>query len=116
MSMKRALQARYHLPALCQPVSLNARIFGKDIYLGFDCLQHLEEKLALRIVNERELNGPYLSLENFIGRTEISLEQLIILIRVGALRFTAIGKKQLLWEGHLMMSKYKPTPWRKCSL
>ena len=106
-------EARVAGATICRPCvnqsRLNARIFGKDIYLGFDCLQHLEEKLALRIVNERELNGPYLSLENFIGRTEISLEQLIILIRVGALRFTAIGKKQLLWEGHLMMSKYKPT-------
>lgn len=105
-------EARVAGATICLPCvnqsHLNARIFGKDIYLGFDCLQRLEEKLALRIVNERELNGPYLSLENFIGRTEIGLEQLIILIRVGALRFTAIGKKQLLWEGHLMMSKYKP--------
>ncbi|MDR3006509.1 MAG: DNA polymerase III subunit alpha [Sphingobacterium sp.] len=103
----RVAGANICLPCVNQS-NANTRIFGKDIYLGFDCLQHLEQKLALHIVNERALHGPYLSLENFISRTAIGLEQLIILIRAGALRFTGIGKKQLLWEGHLMMSKYKP--------
>jgi len=95
------------LPCVNQSV-FNTSIQGKDIYLGFDCLLNFEGKLAHRIIEEREANGRYKSLENFVKRTQAGIEQLVILIRVDALRFTATGKKQLLWEAHLMMSKHKP--------
>lgn len=81
-------------------------IEGDDIYLGFDGVQHLESQWAELIVTERELNGPYSSLDSFIMRTQASLEQLIILIRVGALRFLTKNKKELLWEAHLLLSKH----------
>jgi len=95
------------LPCVNQSV-FNTSIQGKDIYLGFDCLLNFEGKLAHRIIEEREANGRYSSLENFVKRTQAGIEQVVILIRVGALRFTGTGKKQLLWEAHLMMSKHKP--------
>ncbi|WP_293888464.1 MULTISPECIES: DNA polymerase III subunit alpha [unclassified Sphingobacterium] len=95
------------LPCVNQSV-FNTSIQGKDIYLGFDCLLNLEGKLANRIIEEREANGTYTSLENFVKRTQTGIEQVVILIRVGALRFTGTGKKQLLWAAHLMMSKHKP--------
>lgn len=95
------------LPCVNQSV-FTTSIQGKDIYLGFDCLLNLEGKLAHRIIEEREANGRYTSLENFVKRTQAGIEQVVILIRVGALRFTGIGKKQLLWEAHLLMSKHKP--------
>lgn len=82
----------------------NTGIDGKKIYLGLDCLLNLEEKLAGRIINEREQNGDYRSLENFILRTEAGLEQLVVLIRCGAFRFTRTGKKELLWQAHLLIS------------
>ncbi len=85
----------------------NTIIYGKDIYLGFDGLQNLESKLARRIVEERQLNGDYKSLENFTMRTGAGLEQLIILIRIGAFRFLGIGKKHLLWEAHILLSGRK---------
>ncbi|MDR6733460.1 DNA polymerase III subunit alpha [Sphingobacterium sp. 2149] len=94
------------LPCVNQSV-FNTSIQGKDIYLGFDCLLNLEGKLAHRIIEEREANGKYTSLENFVKRTQTGIEQVVILIRVGALRFTGTGKKQLLWAAHLMMSKHK---------
>ncbi|MBL4675363.1 MAG: hypothetical protein JKY70_04035 [Mucilaginibacter sp.] len=47
---------------------------------------------------ERHEHGPYPGLEDLIKRTGIGLEQAIILIRVGALRFTGKSKKELLWE------------------
>ena len=84
----------------------NTAIYGKDIYLGFDGLQNLEGKLAGRIVEERLANGEYKSLENFSIRTGIGLEQIVILIRAGAFRFLGLGKKQLLWEAHLLLSKH----------
>jgi DNA-directed DNA polymerase III PolC len=81
-----------------------ASITGKEIYLGFDVMQNMENQYAQLIPHERELNGPYTSMSNFVLRTGISLDQLIILIRVGALRFTGNCKKELLWEAHLMLS------------
>ena len=97
---------------ICQPCvnrsAFNTSIHGKDIYLGFDCLLHLENELARRIVEERERHGEYQSLEQFIQRTSAGLEQVIILIRVGALRFTGDGKKPLLWQAHLLMNKHRP--------
>ncbi|TDQ79772.1 DNA polymerase III subunit alpha [Sphingobacterium yanglingense] len=84
-----------------------ATIYGDDIFLGFDCLQNLNDKLALRIPSERMANGDYTSLENFVLRTGARLEQLIILIRTGAFRFMGLGKKELLWKAHLLLSKDK---------
>ncbi|MGB3103997.1 hypothetical protein [Sphingobacterium siyangense] len=52
----------------------------------------MEGKLAHRIIEERETNGKYTSLENFVKRTQTGVEQVVILIRVGALRFTGTGK------------------------
>src|SRR5690554_183057 len=47
----------------------NTSIDGQDIYLGFDCLLNLERKLAELIPHERQQNGDYTHLENFILRT-----------------------------------------------
>jgi len=95
------------LPCVNQSV-FNTSIKGKDIYLGFDCILNLEGKLANRIIEQREYAAQYRSLEDFVKKTQAGLEQVILLIRVGALRFIGIGKKQLLWEAHLLMSKHKP--------
>lgn len=80
-------------------------IYGRDLYLGLINIKELMTDLALGIVHEREVNGQYHSLENFVLRTAVSLEQLIILIRVGALRFTGQDKKSLLWEAHSLLNK-----------
>ena len=82
-------------------------IEGRDIYLGFDCLLNLETGLAQHIAAERKRNGNYTGLENFILRTGAALEQVVVLIRCGAFRFTGTGKKELLWEAHLLLSKTK---------
>ena len=67
-------------------------------------------KLAGRIVQERERNGQYRSLEDFHHRTGAGLEQIIILIRIGAFRFLNENKKELLWEAHLLLNKKKRLP------
>jgi DNA polymerase-3 subunit alpha len=61
-------------------------------------------------VHERETNGFYTSLENFKLRTKISLEQLIILIRIDALRFIGQDKRELLWEAHMI---YNPSDLKR---
>lgn len=89
--------------------AFDTSIDGSDIYLGFDCLLNLENRLAQLIPEERKRNGEYLSLENFNLRTGAGLEQIIILIRCGAFRFLGAGKKELLWEAHLLLNKSRPT-------
>lgn len=73
-------------------------IYGKTIYIGFIHLANLERKTALKIVDEREQNGDYRSLRDFVHRIDISKEQLEILIRIGAFRFTGMNKYELMWE------------------
>ncbi|MDX3916973.1 MAG: DNA polymerase III subunit alpha [Pseudosphingobacterium sp.] len=99
----RKAGAAIHLPCVNRS-AIGAVIHGSDIYLGFDCLHNLEGDLARRIPEERERNGGYTGMENFILRTGAGLEQLIVLIRCGAFRFTGTGKKELLWEAHLLLS------------
>jgi DNA-directed DNA polymerase III PolC len=79
-------------------------IKGKQVHLGFDCLQNLEDKLAKLIPIERLRNGAYRNLEDFLLRTGAGLEQVIVLIRTGAFLFTDVGKKELLWEAHMLLS------------
>lgn len=100
----RRAGATINLPCVNRSIFVTT-IYGSDIYLGFDCLQNLESKLANRIVEERLTNGEYTGLENLVLRTGASLEQIVILIRVGAFRFLGLGKKELLWEAHMVLSK-----------
>ncbi|MBE9600750.1 DNA polymerase III subunit alpha [Pedobacter sp. MC2016-24] len=106
--LKRA-GATVHLPCVNRSSAV-VSIQGTDAYLGFVGIQGLENKLMERIPEERRLNGDYLDLEDFVRRTEMSLEQVIILIRCGALRFIGKSKKALLWDVHTMLGqKAKPS-------
>ncbi|WP_443939330.1 DNA polymerase III subunit alpha [Pedobacter sp. MW01-1-1] len=89
--------ARVHLPCVNKSDSV-VSINGNDAYLGFIGIQGLENRFIQEIPNERKLNGPFVDLEDFVKRTQITLEQAILLIRLGALRFTGKDKKVLLWD------------------
>ena len=80
-------------------------IYGKDIFLGLVHIANLETTIAHEVILERERNGEYKSLENFVKRVYIGLEQLIILIRIDAFRFTGKTKKILLWEAHMLLGQ-----------
>lgn len=81
------------------------RVKGKDIYIGFVHLQNLEVKIAKGIEKERERNGDFKSLEDFVTRLPVGIEQLLILVRIGAFRFTGKSKGRLMWEAHLLLGK-----------
>jgi len=86
-------------------------IYGDTIYIGFIHLKSLETKIAQLIPLERQKNGTYKSLDNFLRRIpNIGLEQLRILIRLGSFRFTGRTKQQLLWESMLFLSKARAKP------
>jgi DNA polymerase-3 subunit alpha len=84
-------------------------IFEKTIWLGFYLLRDLERGTGQKLIRERNENGQFTSLRDFIKRFPISLEQVIILIRVGAFRFTGKGKKELLWDVHYLLGQNKKT-------
>lgn len=98
--------AKIELPCVNQS-EYKTTIYGDKIFVGFIHIQNLESKLGLRIVEERRIHGMFADLEDFIQRVHPGLEQLILLIRTGALRFTGISKSRLLWDAHLFFGKSK---------
>ncbi|MFD1315699.1 DNA polymerase III subunit alpha [Namhaeicola litoreus] len=80
-------------------------IEGKHIYLGFMMLHAFESQNAKKIIRERERNGLFLNLDDFIDRVPIGLEQLILLIKVNAFRFCNPNKRELLWEAYMKVHK-----------
>lgn len=84
-------------------------IDGNDIYLGFHLVHELETQTAENILKARTADGPFTSLENFMRRVEISLEQLRLLVRVNAFLFTGRTKQQLLWDLHTEAGREKKT-------
>ncbi|MBO6829477.1 MAG: DNA polymerase III subunit alpha [Muricauda sp.] len=100
----RMMGATIHPPCVNKSMIVN-RIYGKHIYLGMMYLRDLESRVMERILKERMLHGSFSSLEDFLDRVFIRMEQLSILIRIDAFRFTGINKHELLWKAHLMLSK-----------
>ena len=105
--------ATIHLPCVNRS-EYKTSIAGKDIFIGFIHLQNLEQQIAGIIIEERSERGIYKNMEDFLQRVPIGLEQVIILVRINALRFTGKSKKELLWDVHLMLgNKKKKDPMRE---
>jgi len=82
-------------------------ILGKHIFMGFGFIADLEKGTAQEIMQKRAEAGTFESLDAFLKRVSISLEQLSLLIRIGAFRFTGKTKKELLWEAHFQLGNSK---------
>ncbi len=89
--------ANIHPPCVNRSLYLTT-IRGKDMLLGFVHLRSLEQRVAHRIVRERSEGGAFRDLADFVRRVEPGPEQLTLLIRIGALRFTGLSKYTLMWE------------------
>jgi DNA polymerase III alpha subunit len=123
--------ANLHVPCVNRS-EYKTCIRGKDIFLGFIHVANLEAEVAKSICNARltlhknqlacdrpQLTAdcplptahspandhPYSSLEDFVQRVPVTLDQLIILIKAGAFRFTGKEKASLLWEAHMLLGK-----------
>ena len=82
-------------------------IIGKNIYLGLGYLKSLEVLTIRRLLTERQLHGKFKSLDDFIDRVVISIEQLTILIRIDAFRFTGLPKTELMWHAIFKLNANK---------
>lgn len=99
----RMLGAKVYAPCVNHSLA-QTTIEGSDIYLGMQFLNDLEERTIERILTARKQDGPFTSLHDFLDRVVISIEQLTILIRIDAFRYTGVDKKTLLWKAHFRLS------------
>lgn len=98
------LGAQVELPCVNNALH-KSRLAGEKIYVGFIHIQNLERKLVGRLLEERAERGAYKNLADFINRVDVGLEQVILLIRIGAFRFTGYSKAELLWQVHMLLGK-----------
>ncbi len=100
----RKTGASIHLPCVNES-DYYTNIKGNDVYAGFVHIKFLQQEMAEKIIDERNRSGAYLHLQDFIERTNITKEQLNMLVSIGAFRFTGKSKKQLLWEANFLQKK-----------
>lgn len=84
-------------------------IYAKTIFMGLAFISELEKTTAEEVLRERYENGVFMNFDNFLKRVSISLDQLSLLIKIGAFRFTDQTKKELLWEAHFQLGNHKKT-------
>jgi DNA-directed DNA polymerase III PolC len=101
----RMCGANIHPPCVNHS-NYNTNIIGDNIYTGFIHLQGFEQKVAIEILRQRKLGGPFRSLEDFTHRVYIHSSQLEILIRIDALRFTGMNKYELMWEKNAVLNPH----------
>lgn len=104
-------EARLH-GGVVEPPCVNrsaweTRLYGQTLVLGFQHLKDLESETVEALLRAREEEGPFSDLSDFLNRVAISLNQLILLIRVRAFRQSGQSKQALLWEAHFRMGEHK---------
>src|SRR5687768_10311071 len=80
--LKRA-GAKLHAPCVNSSEELTL-VNGCDVYIGFIHVHKLKKATIESIITTRNANGPFTSLEDFIERTKITIDQITLLIRVDA--------------------------------
>ena len=80
-------------------------IKGNSVTIGFVHIDGLEKGLVEKLLSERKKQGRFQHLQDFMERLQPGIEQLNILIRIGAFRFSHKNKKELLWEANFMQKK-----------
>ena len=78
---------------------------GNVISLGLQMIKGLEVGVRENVAKARE-HGVFQSLDDFLDRVAVGLEQATLMARAGALRFTGMGKKELLWQLHFKLGSH----------
>ncbi len=97
---------KIHAPCINKSDHPNV-VYGKDVYLGLGYVKELENKVIRQILENRQFFGEFKDFEDFLDRISISIEQLTILLKINAFRFTEMDKYHLLWKAHFKISKNK---------
>lgn len=83
-------------------LSLN-EYFGREdtLYIGFMQIKNLSSKIVKKLIEEREKNGNYRGLLDFMERTKASINDTALLIRAGCFRnIERYNQPQLLYMAH----------------
>ncbi len=83
---------------------------GKRLILGFNLVAGIEGEFIIKLFEERDKNGKFSDFENLMKRFPIPLEQLSIIIRIGALRDFQESRKELLWKAHFFHHHHQSKP------
>lgn len=83
-------------------------LYGKRMVLGFVLVEGLETEVVCHVLEERTKCGKFHDFEDFLNRVRVPLDQLAILIRIGAFRAFGVSRKQLLWRAHYRLYKAPP--------
>ncbi|MET0898771.1 MAG: error-prone DNA polymerase [Mycobacterium sp.] len=70
---------------------------GTEVRLGLGAVRHIGDELAQKLVDERNLNGPFISLLDLTGRVQLSVPQTEALATAGALACFEISRREGLW-------------------
>jgi DNA polymerase-3 subunit alpha/error-prone DNA polymerase len=98
--------AKIHNPCINKSM-YQTTVYGIDVYLGLMQLKSLNADLIDTIIKERSSNGDFKSLEDFINRIQVGLESIQTLIFIGAFRFTAQTKSQLIIIARMLLVNFK---------
>jgi DNA polymerase III alpha subunit len=69
---------------------------GKELRIGLMALKNLSRNSIEKIIKEREENGQYVSLADFLVRTQLGYEETALLIKCGAMHCFKITRPTLL--------------------
>lgn len=103
----RMLGAKIEAPCVNHSGMLSVLIGENTIYVGFYLVKDLESRVVERLLTARMEGGPFLDLPDFVDRCPISIEQLSLLVRSGAFRFTGKSKQELLWQMYHLLGHVK---------
>lgn len=82
-------------------------IHGKEVYLGLGYIKDLEKKAIQKIIENRQFFGAFKTFDDFLDRICIAMDQLAMLIKINAFRFTGKDKHHLLWKAYFKWNKNK---------
>jgi DNA polymerase-3 subunit alpha len=75
-------------------------LIGQRLIIGFNLVAGIEVRLIQQLMEERGRRGVFLGFDDLMRRLVIPLEQLSLMIRIGALRDFPESRKELLWKAH----------------
>ena len=75
-------------------------LIGQRLIIGFNLVAGIEVRLIQQLMQERDRRGVFLGFDDLMRRLIIPLEQLSLMIRIGALRDFPESRKELLWKAH----------------
>ncbi len=78
---------------------------GNDLRVGLGFIRGWGEEIAQRVVEERDRNGPFRSLPDFLRRTPAALKRPAVenLIWVGGMDTLELTRRELLWQTGLWL-------------